>query len=184
MSGIQPPCTYAAAPRHHAFHPGPARVRDLARRSPPRPRRRAAGAAGRAERARLRVAAVEDTCWCCHAPVRAIVGALADASLTPDGSGFLPLETIDELLVEQLDPRDLSRRKIGPLRHRESPGVAGGYIANGCIECDALIGRFRIEDLFHEHRMTGAPIGRLDSGIVLYTDLQPARRRLGRSTSL
>jgi len=136
------------------------------------------------ERARLRVAAVEDTCWCCHAPVRAIVGVLADASLTPDGSGFLPLEAIDELLVEQLDPRDLSRRKIGPLRHRESPGVAGGYIANGCIECDALIGRFRIEDLFHEHRMTGAPIGRLDSGIVLYTHLQPARRRLGRSTSL
>ena len=136
------------------------------------------------ERARLRVAAVQDTCWCCHAPVRAIAGALAEPALTPDGSGFLPLEAVDELLVSALDPRDLSRRKIGPLRHRESPGVAGGYIANGCIECDALIGRFRIEDLFHEHRMTGAPIGRLDSGIVLYTDLRPAQRRLDRSTSL
>jgi len=136
------------------------------------------------ERARLRVAAVEDTCCCCHAPVRAIVGVLADPALTPDASGFLPLEAIDELLVAELDPRDLSRRKIAPLRHRESPGVAGGYIANGCIECDALIGRFRIEDLFHEHRMTGAPIGRLDSGIVLYADLRPAQRLPGRSTSL
>lgn len=162
---------------------GPASVTSLA------DRRRAREAAlpqaqVTAQRARLRVATVEDTCWCCHAPVRAIAGAIADPALTPDGSGFLPLELVDELLVAELDPRELRSRKIGPLRHRESPGVAGGYIANGCIECDALIGRFRIEDLFHEHRMTGAPIGRLDSGIVLYADLQPAQRRLGRSTSL
>lgn len=134
--------------------------------------------------ARIRVATVDDTCWCCHEPLRAIVGAITDPALTPDGSGFLSLELIDELLVEAIEPRDLSRRKIGPLRHRESPGVQGGYIANGCIECDALIGRFRIEDLFHEHRMTGAPIGRLDCGIVLYVDLQPAERRLDRTTSI
>ena len=134
--------------------------------------------------ARLRVAAVDDTCWCCHGPVRAIVGVLADPSLTADGSGFVPLERVDELLAAALDPRELRSRRIAPLRHRESPGVAGGYIANGCLECDALIGRFRIEDLFHEHRMTGAPIGRLDAGIVLYADLEPAQRRLGRTTSL
>lgn len=146
-------------------------------------RRRARSAAQPAPvtgRARVRVAAVEDTCWCCHAPVRAIVGAIVDPSLTPDRTGFLRLEQIDELLLATIEPRDLSRRKIGPLRHRESPGVAGGYIANGCIECDALIGRFRIEDLFHEHRMTGAPIGRLDCGIVLHVELQPAERRLDR----
>ena len=39
--------------------------------------------------------------------------------------------------------------------HRESPGVAGGYLANGCIECDALIGRFQLEDLLHEHLQSG-----------------------------
>ena len=173
---------------HHSptTPPQPASVTSLADRRRVRdaslPQVPQAQTAGR--HARLRVAAVEDTCWCCHAPVRAIVGALADPALTPDGSGFLPLEAVDELLVGALDARELRSRKIAPLRHRESPGVTGGYIANGCLECDALIGRFRIEDLFHEHRMTGAPIGRLDAGIVLYADLQPAQRRLGRSTSL
>ena len=135
-------------------------------------------------RVRARVAAVTDTCWCCRQKVRAVVGVVVEPRHTVDGSGFLPLEAIDEKLVGALDTRHLARRGIGELRHRESPGVAGGYIANSCIECDALIGRFRIEDLFHEHRMTGAPIGRLDAGIVLYADLQPAQRRLGRSTSL
>jgi len=133
---------------------------------------------------RARVAAVTDTCWRCRQKVRAIVGVLVEPEHTADGSGFIALEQIDEALSQLLDPTTLARRGVGELRHRESPGVEGGYIANGCIECDALIGRFRIEDLFHEHRMTGAPIGRLDSGIVLYTHLQPARRRLGRSTSL
>ena len=51
------------------------------------------------------------------------------------------------------------------LRHRDSPGVAGGYVANGCIECDALIGRFQLEDLLNEHLHNGGTYAQLDIGV-------------------
>ena len=129
--------------------------------------------------ARARVAAVTDTCWCCRQKVRAVVGVIVDARHTPDGSGFIPLEAIDETLVRALDTRHLARRGIGELRHRESPGVAGGYIANGCLECDALIGRFHLEDLLTEHRVAGGSYGQLDIGIAVELDLAPAEQRTG-----
>jgi len=128
---------------------------------------------------RARVAAVTDTCWCCRQKVRAIVGVIVEPRHTGDGSGFIPLEAVDRLLTERLDPRQLQRRGIGELRHRESPGVAGGYIANGCIECDELIGRFHLEDLLTEHRMGGGSYGQLDIGIAIELELEPATQRLG-----
>lgn len=140
-----------------------------------------AGAAplAQAPQARARVAAVTDTCWCCRQKVRAVVGIIVEPQHTPDGSGFIALEAIDERLVGALDTRQLARRGIGELRHRESPGVSGGYIANGCLECDALIGRFHLEDLLTEHRMAGGSHGQLDIGIAVELDLAPAERRSG-----
>ena len=129
--------------------------------------------------ARARVAAVTDTCWCCRQKVRAVVGVIVEPRHTQDGSGFIPLEAIDDLLVGALDTRHLARRGIGELRHRESPGVAGGYIANGCLECDALIGRFHLEDLLTEHRVAGGSFGQLDIGIAVELDLAPATQRTG-----
>ncbi len=75
----------------------------------------------------------------------------------------------------------LSRRGIGELRHRDSPGVQGGYIANGCLECDALIGRFHLEDLLTDHRNAGGSDSRLDTGIAVELTLQAAERRSGLS---
>lgn len=128
---------------------------------------------------RVRVAAVTDTCWCCRQKVRAVVGVIVEARHTADGSGFLPLETVDEMLIHAIGSRDLARRGIGELRHRESPGIEGGYIANGCLECDALIGRFHLEDLLTEHRMAGGSYGQLDIGIAVELELTPAERRTG-----
>ena len=89
----------------------------------------------------------------------------------------MPLDEVDTALVGALDSRTLARRGIGPLRHRESPGVEGGYIANGCIECDALIGRFHLEDLLADHRNAGSSLGQLDIGIAVELDLVPAEHR-------
>lgn len=122
---------------------------------------------------RARVLAVTDRCWQCRTKVRAVVGVLVDAQHSPDGSGFLPLDAVAERLVEALDHRVLAGRRIGALRHRDSPGVEGGYVANGCVECDALIGRFALEDLLTEHLVTGGTYAQLDVGIAV--DLPPAR---------
>ena len=123
---------------------------------------------------RARVAAVTDRCWQCRTKVRGIVGALVEPSQTPDGTGFLPFEAISEQLVVALDPRALAARRIGELRHRDSPGVVGGYVANGCIECDALIGRFQLEDLLNEHLQNGGSYAQLDIGVPIELPLSLA----------
>jgi hypothetical protein len=108
--------------------------------------------------------------------VRAIVGVLVDRSLTSDRNGFLPFDAVAEQLATALDPRALAARRIGELRHRESPGVPGGYLSNGCIECDALVGRFHLEDLLHEHLVGGGTYTQLDIGVPLELPLGvPAR---------
>ena len=114
---------------------------------------------------RARLAALTDQCAFCRTKVRGVVGVLIDPERTPDKTGFLPLADIDTLLADHVDPRALAARRIGPLRHRDSPGVLGGYIGNGCIECDELIGRFRLADLLHEHLHAGGTYAQLDIGI-------------------
>jgi hypothetical protein len=114
---------------------------------------------------RARLAAITDRCWQCRTKVRGIVGVLVDPAKTPDGTGFLPFDDVAEMLADRLDPRVLAGRRIGRVAHRESPGVAGGYLANGCIECDALIGRFQLEDLLHEHLHAGGTYAQLDIGV-------------------
>jgi hypothetical protein len=127
---------------------------------------------------RARLAALTDRCDVCRTKVRGVVGILIDSARTPDGSGFLPLHDVDELLAERVDPRALAGRRIGRVAHRESPGVAGGYLANGCIECDALIGRFQLEDLLHEHLQAGGTYAQLDIGVPVELPAVALARRL------
>jgi hypothetical protein len=127
---------------------------------------------------RARLVAVTDRCWQCRTKVRGVVGILVDPSRTPDGSGFLVFDDVAEMLVEYVDPRALARRGIGELRHRDSPGVAGGYVANGCIECDALIGRFQLQDLLHEYLHAGGTYAQLDIGVPVELPAVALARRL------
>jgi hypothetical protein len=123
-----------------------------------------------------RLLTVEDRCWQCRSKVRAIVGVLVDPALTSDRNGFLPFDAVGPQLASALDRRALAARRIGELKHRESPGVPGGYLSNGCIECDALIGRFHLEDLLHEHLMGGGTYTQLDIGVPVDLPLGvPAR---------
>ena len=93
--------------------------------------------------------------------MQAIVGVLVDPGLTDDGSGFLALADLDRILLAAVDPEALAGLGIGALRHRHSPGVQGGYVSNGCSQCDALIGRFRVDDLLGEHRARGGTLAEL-----------------------
>ena len=68
-------------------------------------------------------------------------------------------------------------RGIGPLRHRDSPGIPGGYISNGCWECDALIGRLVLDDMLEEHLRNGGTYAQLDCGLSLELEV-PANATL------
>jgi hypothetical protein len=123
------------------------------------------GSEGRRLPARL--LAIDDTCWFCHAPVRALAGVLVDRGLTADHSGFISLGDVAGVLLRLVDPDALAAHDIGVVRHRPSPGVQGGYVANGCPGCDALIGRFHVEDLVREHLATGGTLDELAIAVTV-----------------
>jgi hypothetical protein len=117
---------------------------------------------------RARVLTIADRCWCCRSKVRGVVGVLVEMSA---GRRFVPFADIAETLASSVDPRTLAARGIGPLRHRDSPGIPGGYLSNGCLECDALIGRLALDDLLDEHLRNGGTYGQLDSGLGLELEI-------------
>jgi hypothetical protein len=114
--------------------------------------------------ARARVLAITDRCWKCRGKVRGVVGVLLE---TPVGHDFVPFIEIADVLARSTDPRMLAARGIGPLRHRDSPGVHGGYMSNGCVECDELVGRLLLDDLLEEHLRNGGTYAQLDTGLAV-----------------
>jgi hypothetical protein len=127
---------------------------------------------------RARVLTIADRCWCCRSKVRAVVGVLVEMSA---GRRFVPFADIAETLVESADPRTLAARGIGPLRHRDSPGIPGGYLSNGCLECDSLIGRLALDDLLDEHLRNGGTYAQLDCGLGLELEIPASATFLQRA---
>ena len=115
-----------------------------------------------------RVLTIADRCWCCRSKVRGVVGVLVEMSA---GRRFVRFADVAETLASSADPRTLAARGIGPLRHRDSPGIQGGYISNGCWSCDALIGRLGLDDMLDEHLRNGGTYGQLDCGLVLELEI-------------
>jgi hypothetical protein len=128
--------------------------------------------------ARARVLTITDRCWSCSLKVRGVVGVLVEMSA---GRRFIPFADIAEELASVADERVLAARGIGPLRHRDSPGIAGGYVSNGCVQCDALIGRINLDDMLDEHIRNGGTYGQLDSGLALELRIPAAASFLRRS---
>ena len=127
---------------------------------------------------RARVLAITDRCWKCRAKVRGVVGVLID---TAEGPTFMSFTEIADVLAGAADPRAFAARGIGPLRHRDSPGIQGGYISNGCLECDELVGRILLDDLLDEHLRNGGTHAQLDTGLAVQLPLPGAEQALRRS---
>jgi hypothetical protein len=117
---------------------------------------------------RARLLTITDRCWCCRSKVRGVVGVLVD---TEAGGRFVSFTDIAETLAGAADPRAIAARGIGPLRHRDSPGIQGGYVSNGCWSCDALIGRLGLEDMLDEHLRNGGTYRQLDCGLAVELEL-------------
>jgi hypothetical protein len=127
---------------------------------------------------RARVLTITDRCWSCRGKVRGVVGVLVDMSA---GRRFVAFADIAEELASAAEPRVLAARGIGPLRHRDSPGIVGGYVSNGCHQCDALIGRIFLDDMLEEHLRNGGTYAQLDSGLALELQIPAAGSFLRRT---
>ncbi len=124
---------------------------------------------------RARVLTITDRCWNCRSKVRGVVGILIDSA---QGRSFVSFTDVAEAMASSADPKMLALRGIGPLRHRDSPGITGGYVSNGCPECDALIGRLSLEDMLDEHLRNGGTYAQLDCGLALELEIPAAASRL------
>ena len=85
------------------------------------------------------------TCWRCGRPVLPLVGVLVPS---PRGRRFIEFLDVAPRLAATVRPAQLASLGIGPIKVRRSRAHPDGYLANGCVHCDAILGDFPLrEDL-------------------------------------
>ena len=104
---------------------------------------------------RAAVVALPGPCYRCGHPIMAIVGAITA------GRFFLFIDEIAQELADQLDHVELAQQGIGPIAIRRSRNRPEGYLANGCIYCDAIQGSFPLREELIELEAEGASLTEL-----------------------
>lgn len=105
---------------------------------------------------RAGVVALPGHCYRCGAAIRSVVGVLVAPDLALDPGGFIDLEYCADAIAHAFNGSpDRSRLRIGILRHRTSRARPEGYVANGCIECDAIQGNFPLQEDLTEYFAVG-----------------------------
>ncbi len=62
---------------------------------------------------------------------------------------YFRIDEIPEHILPELIPDSLHPWKVGQVQQRFSKTEAGSYISNGCVQCDALQGRFFSSEIMH-----------------------------------
>ncbi|MDA8332023.1 MAG: hypothetical protein M0027_12665 [Candidatus Dormibacteraeota bacterium] len=98
---------------------------------------------------------IADRCYRCGKPNRAIAGVIVEKSdamayLGLDDDVFLDFDSVAEALRDALDPAWLKERQVGPLKVRRSRQRPEGYLSNGCVWCDTILGSFPLSEAVGE----------------------------------
>jgi hypothetical protein len=88
---------------------------------------------------------IVERCYRCGKQHRAIAGIIVEQAVVRAYLGrsndlFLAFEAVAEALQEALDPAWLRQHHIGPIQLRRSRPRPEGYVSNGCVWCDTIIG--------------------------------------------
>ena len=84
-------------------------------------------------------------CWRCGQNTVPLVGVLLPTSR---GQRFVEFSDVAARLAATVCPSDLATLGIGPIKIRRSRLRPAGYLANGCVHCDAILGEHPLrEDL-------------------------------------
>jgi len=89
--------------------------------------------------------AVPGACWRCHRDVLPVAGVFV-----ADGSQrrWLEFSSVAARLAAAATREQLAALGIGPIKVRASRARPRGYLANGCLHCDAILGNHPLrEDL-------------------------------------
>lgn len=89
-------------------------------------------------------------CWKCKKWTR-VVSTIELSSLRNPEYISCDLAELGKIpaLHQQLPLCDLQRFKVGTIRDRYSKTEGGTYLGNACVECDALQGKFFLNDISH-----------------------------------
>lgn len=88
---------------------------------------------------------IPGACWRCHHDVWPVAGVFV-----ADGSHrrWLEFRSVAARLATAVTPEQLAALGIGPIKVRASRARPQGYLANGCLHCDAILGNHPLrEDL-------------------------------------
>jgi hypothetical protein len=115
---------------------------------------------------------VTEHCYRCGKQGVAIAGVIVApvvvrAVLGVEDDLFLDFEPVGEALREALDPGWLKQHFIGPLKVRSSRQQPEGYMSNGCIWCDTIIGAYPLREAVEKIGMERLP------EFVIGSDLLP-----------
>jgi hypothetical protein len=89
--------------------------------------------------------ALPGTCWRCGRRVLPIVGVFVPS---PDGRRFIEFLDVAPRLAATISTDQLNALGVGAIKIRRSRARPDGYLANGCVYCDAILGDFPLrEDL-------------------------------------
>jgi hypothetical protein len=101
--------------------------------------------------------ALPERCYRCGALTRALVGVLAGRA---ERLLFLDFERIAPSVAAAISPSELRGLRIGPVKPRASR-LRGIHLANGCVQCDAILGSFFVREALDEFLAEGGTIGEL-----------------------
>jgi hypothetical protein len=89
---------------------------------------------------------------------RGLVGVLAaPAGQAPD---FVEFDRVAEPVARAVPKSELRRLGIGEIKRRVSR-PRGAYVANGCVECDAVLGSFWLREALDEFLAGGGALEQL-----------------------
>jgi hypothetical protein len=94
---------------------------------------------------------IVERCYRCGKARRSIAGILVERAATRaylglDDDLFLQFEEAAEVLREVLNPAWLHQQQIGPIKVRRSRQRPAGYLSNGCVWCDTIVGSFPLSE--------------------------------------
>ncbi len=112
--------------------------------------------------------ALPGTCWRCGRAVLPIVGVFVPS---PRGRRFIEFLDVAPRLAATVSPQQLASLGVGQIKIRRSRARLDGYLANGCVHCDAILGDFPLREDLATFRSQGGRLSELAIGALV----MPAR---------
>lgn len=94
-------------------------------------------------------------CWRCGKETQAIMNLSFDLEKLWPGFGdgsiqIYDFEDCSDWLAAALPAELLATHSVGAVKHRSSKTMGRSYLSNGCVHCDAILGKFYDHEVWHE----------------------------------